>query len=154
MSAVMSELPVFTSAQVTDKMRAKVVEEARTWIHTPYHHAADVKGHGVDCAMLLVAVYTTCKFVESVDPRPYPQFWYLHRDEERYLGWIEKFCHKTATAQTADIAVYRFGRTASHASIIIDDDYMIHAYAPAKKVEIVERKPFESRLDGYWGLGV
>ena len=27
------------------------------WIGTPYHHAADVKEIGVDCAMLLVRVF-------------------------------------------------------------------------------------------------
>ncbi|MDO6044547.1 hypothetical protein Q4P48_08410 [Neisseria gonorrhoeae] len=38
-------------------LRARIVEEARSWLGTPYHHHAMVKGAGVDCAMLLVAVY-------------------------------------------------------------------------------------------------
>ncbi len=33
-----------------------IVREARTWIGTPFHHAARVKGVGVDCAGLLVGV--------------------------------------------------------------------------------------------------
>jgi cell wall-associated NlpC family hydrolase len=44
--------------------RAAVVAEAKTWIGTPYHHAADVKGHGVDCAMLLVRIYGDLGLVE------------------------------------------------------------------------------------------
>lgn len=32
-----------------DLQRAAVVAEARSWIGTPYHNCADVKGAGVDC---------------------------------------------------------------------------------------------------------
>ena len=70
--------------------RAAVVAAARSWIGTPYHHAADVKGRqgGVDCAMLLVRVYCDLGLVEPFDPRPYTRDWMLHRDEERYLGFL------------------------------------------------------------------
>lgn len=68
-------------------LRARIVEEARSWLGTPYHHHAMVKGAGVDCAMLLVAVYGAVGLLpEGFDPRPYPQDWHLHRDCERYLG--------------------------------------------------------------------
>ena len=61
-----------------------------SWIGTPYHHAADVKGRtgGVDCAMLLVRVYCDRGLVEKFDPRPYTRDWFLHRNEERYLGFL------------------------------------------------------------------
>ena len=70
--------------------RAAVVAEARSWIGTPYHHCADVKGRrgGVDCAMLIVRVYCDLGMVETFDPRPYPPDWMMHRDEERYLGFL------------------------------------------------------------------
>jgi len=29
-----------------------LIDEARTWLGTPYHHQPRVKGVGVDCAML------------------------------------------------------------------------------------------------------
>ena len=38
-------------------MREKIVAEARSWIGTPYHNCADIKGVGVDCGMLLVRVF-------------------------------------------------------------------------------------------------
>ncbi len=68
--------------------RAAVVAAARAWIGTPYHHMADIKGVGVDCAMLLVRVYCDLGLVERFDPRPYTQDWMLHRNEERYLGFL------------------------------------------------------------------
>ena len=53
------------------RQRAAVVAAARAWIGTPYHHMADIKGVGVDCAMLLVRVYCDLGLVEHFDPRPY-----------------------------------------------------------------------------------
>jgi cell wall-associated NlpC family hydrolase len=34
--------------------RTKVVEQARSWIGTPYHHQARLKGVGVDCIGLII----------------------------------------------------------------------------------------------------
>ena len=66
-------------------MREKVVAEAKSWIGTPYHNCADVKGVGCDCGMLLVRVFVDLGIVEPFDPRPYAHDWHLHRGEERYL---------------------------------------------------------------------
>ena len=56
--------------------RAAVVAAARAWIGTPYHHMADVKGVGCDCAMLLVRVFCDLGLVEPFDPRPYARDWH------------------------------------------------------------------------------
>lgn len=132
-------------------MRAAVIAEARSWLGTPYHHAANLKGVGVDCAMLLVEVFRAVGLVaEGFDPRPYPRTWYLHRDEERFMGFLIDQSRRTDAPQAGDVALYRFGRTASHGAILIDDDYMIHAYQPSGQVEIVERRALADRLDSYW----
>ena len=65
-----------------------MVAEARTWIKTPWRHMAAIKGAGVDCAMLLAAVYVATGLVKPFDPRPYPMDWMLHRDDERFLGFL------------------------------------------------------------------
>jgi cell wall-associated NlpC family hydrolase len=141
---------------VTPELRQQIIDEAKTWLLTPYHHAADVKGlqGGVDCAMLLVRVYLKCCpwLPQDIDPRPYPQFWYLHRDEERYLGWIWNYCEKVEKPEPADIVMYRIGRTVSHGGIVLDDQHLIHAWAMAKKVEVTLLRSLESRLEGYWRL--
>ena len=38
--------------------------------------------------MLLVRVYCDLGLVEPFDPRPYTRDWFLHRNEERYLGFL------------------------------------------------------------------
>ena len=110
-------------------LRQRIVEEARSWLGTPYHHQAMVKGAGVDCAMILVAVYRAVGLIPAgFDPRPYPQDWHLHSDAERYLGNITRFCREVETPQVGGIAVWRFGRTFSHGGICIGGNQVIHSY--------------------------
>lgn len=127
---------------LTTEERNDVVSAAKDWLHTPWHHAADVKGlkGGVDCGMMLVRVYCDLGLAPLFDPRPYEQFWFLHQTEEKYLKWIERYCERVDVASPGDIQMYRFGRTIAHGAIVIDDELMIHAYAPAGQVEIRERR--------------
>jgi cell wall-associated NlpC family hydrolase len=111
--------------------RAAVVAETRSWLGTPYHHAADVKGHGVDCAMLLVRVYCDLGLVEKFDPRPYTKDWFLHRDEERYLGFLLARSREVRTPLEGDIVLLRVGRCFAHAGIVSRAAPLaiIHAFA-------------------------
>ncbi len=109
-------------------IRQKIVAEAETWLGTPYHHQADVKGAGTDCAMVLVRVYHSCGLIPDIDPRPYPHDWNLHRDDERYLGWVLQYGREVDEPQIGDTVVYRFGRSFSHGGIYVGDGQIIHAY--------------------------
>ena len=48
----------------TGALREAVVTEAKTWIGTPFHHAARIKGAGVDCLMLLSRVSLSVQRIE------------------------------------------------------------------------------------------
>ena len=110
-------------------MRNKVVQEARTWLGTPYHHHAAVKGVGVDCAQVLIEVYANAGVVEKIDVGDYPHDWHMHRSEEKYLGWIKKYCRKVTAPKMGDIALFTFGRCVSHAAIIVNwPGEVIHSY--------------------------
>ena len=104
--------------------RPRVVAEARRWIGTPYHPAADVLGAGVDCGMLIVRVFVDTGLVPPFDPRPYPPDWHLHRSEERYLGFVFDRCHEVPVADAApgDVIVFRYGRCHAHGGIVIRAD--------------------------------
>ena len=95
-----------------------MVAEARSWVGTPYHGCADVKGAGVDCGMLLVRVFVDLGLTEPFDPRPYPSDWHLHRSEERYLGFVFERGREVAEPQPGDVAVFRYGRCYSHGGIV------------------------------------
>lgn len=109
-------------------IREQIAAEAATWLGTPYHHQGCVKGVGVDCGMILVAVYHAVGLIPAIDPRPYPHDWNLHRDDERYLGWLQRYARQVAQPDKGDVAVWRFGRTFSHGAICLDGTRIIHAY--------------------------
>jgi hypothetical protein len=143
--------------------RAGVVAAARAWIGTPYHHAADVKGPkgGVDCAMLLVRVYCDLGLVEKFDPRPYTRDWMLHRDEERYLGFLLARAELVEAPGPGDIVLFRVGRCYAHGGIVTRPDPLtiVHAFAGARVVledEIARSSELAARLKtakfaSYWG---
>ena len=128
--------------------REAAVAEARQWLRTPYHHMGRVKGAGVDCATLLAEVYARAGVVPPVAIPFYPPDWHLHRDAERYLGFVLEHAREVSPPSLtlslegggkgggdssdplpADIALWRFGRCFSHGAIVIDWPVVIHAYA-------------------------
>jgi NlpC/P60 family putative phage cell wall peptidase len=130
---------------VSDAKRSAIVSEARTWLGTPYHHAADIVGVGVDCAMILVRVFCDLGLIEPFDPRPYTKDWMLHREDERYLGFlIDRSCQVERPA-AGDVILFRVGRCFSHGGIVSGAEPLkiIHAFAPARCVveEEIARNP-------------
>lgn len=118
--------------------RAAVVAEAKSWIGTPFHHQGRVKGRrgGVDCLMLLAEVYQRAGVVAApIEPPFYVPDWHLHQSAERYLEGLLAYAHELscdgrapAPAQAGDIALFRFGRTFSHAAIVTAWPRLVHAY--------------------------
>lgn len=137
--------------QLTEQ-QAAIVAEAESWLSTPYHHAACVKGVGVDCAMLPVRVFCDLKLVPHFDPRPYPHDWMLHHSEERYLGWVEKFADKVNYSRPGDLVLFRVGRCLAHGGIVVSPEVMIHADLHAGCVERCDISRWADRLGGYWRI--
>ncbi len=125
-------------------IRQQIVAEARTWIGTRFVHQARLKGHGCDCAGLVVGV---CKALGLSD--------FDKADYSRIPDGImmRRICEETMTAiaftdvQPGDVLLFHFGSHPQHLGIV--GDYLhgglsiIHAYAPSHKV-------VETRLDEVW----
>jgi cell wall-associated NlpC family hydrolase len=108
--------------------RAAVIAEARAWLNTPYHHAAQLKGAGVDCAMLPAAVYRAAGLILDVTVDHYPPDWHLHRDIERYLAVVTSHAREVAAPTgPGDFVLYRWGRCFAHGAIIVAWPEIIHA---------------------------
>lgn len=135
---------------MTPDQRAAVVAEAYGWMGCPYIHMGRIKGVGVDCAQLLIAVYGTAGVIEAFEPDTYTHDWYLHRDEDLYLGHLLRYAERTEDPHPGDIAAFKFGRTTSHAGIVSEPGYMIHAYRPYGRVDRTEIRSLDSRLSGYY----
>ena len=121
-----------------DEMRAKVVQEALSWEDTPYVPRGMVKGAngGIDCLTFLAQVYER---VGVIPPLPIPHYahdYFMHDDAEFYLlgkgdtpGMLY-FCKEIfEDPKPADIVLWKFGQSFSHAAIVIEWPTIIHAFS-------------------------
>ncbi len=119
--------PVFPTG--IDERRVGVIAEAESWLGTPYHHMARVKGIGCDCMTLLTAVYHAAGIVPEIEIPFYPPDWHLHRSAERYLdGLLRYACEIEEPPRPSDVALFKFGRCFSHGAIVTDWPCLIHAW--------------------------
>lgn len=130
----------------TDEQRLVVIEEARSWIGTPWHHRARVKGAGVDCLQFVVGVFAACGLCDDLDTGYYGQDWMWHRNDELILDGLRQYAHEVETPSLGDIVVYKFGRTFSHVGIIAGPDELIHAFIDERQV--ITGQPDGGRLAG------
>ena len=149
--------------------RAAVVAAARGWIGTKFHHHAAVKGHGIDCAHLILQAHVEAGLVDLFETEAYPADWMFHRDEERFAAKIEEYASQVGDelilaeqspdfiVKQGNILIWKYGRTFSHSAIVSDWPMIIHASHPARccleesvfGTERTERRPV--RIYSYWG---
>lgn len=118
--------------------RAAIVAEAQSWIGTPYLSNAAIKGPrgGTDCAMFIVAVYANLGLIpKEFDPRPYSPQWHVHRNEEKYMGYVLQFVKEIeAPPKPGDLAMFKIGLVFAHGAIVTEWPNVIHAIGNSKVV--------------------
>lgn len=77
-------------------LRGQVVDEARSWVGTPYHKAAMVKGAGVDCATLLIAVYRKFDLMANEKTSEVAEDWWRHATENQYAVRMLRYANRIA----------------------------------------------------------
>jgi cell wall-associated NlpC family hydrolase len=118
-----------------DPKRKEIVDEAISWLRTPYHHEARVKRSGVDCGMLLAEVFERVGLIPHIDPSHYPPDFMMHRADEWYLSIISTYCHEIeGDPLPGDVMLFKVGRLYAHGGIVIDWPMIIHASIQDKVV--------------------
>jgi cell wall-associated NlpC family hydrolase len=113
------------------EQRAAIVREARSWLGTPYHPEARLKGVGADCATMVAEVFAQTGIVPRFEIEHYPHDWHLHRSDELYLSTVLKHSRELPEGelpQAGDVVMYKFGRCYSHGAIVIQWPQIIHSY--------------------------
>ena len=107
----------------------RIAEAAKSWLGTPHINNAKVKGKGIDCGMLLLASTEDAGLIKKgvVQVEPYSNEWHLHRSEEFFKAYVEKYCDKVDDLQVGDFLLYQYGRCVSHGAIYIGNDTVVHA---------------------------
>lgn len=121
----------------------RVVSITRSWLGTPYHHQASVKGIGTDCLGLIRGVFRTLYGREAADVPAYSRDWAEAMQQETMLvAAAQHLCAlPVQEAGAGDVVVFRFrrGAMAKHAAILTGCKTMIHAIegAPVSEVALV-----------------
>lgn len=128
----------------------RIVEVARSWIGTPYHHQASLKGVGCDCLGLIRGVWREVYGAEHEQIPPYSMDWAeaskretLYEGAKRYLLEVD-ITHAlrgkgVERAQVGDIVLFRMKEKgpAKHCGFVATDGKqrtLIHAYSGGYKV--------------------
>ena len=117
------------------ELRNKIVEEAKTWLGTAWHHEARLKGVGVDCGMLLIETYANVGLCPHLTPPHYPPDFMMHRSEEWFMQTIMAYSTEiSGDPLPGDAILYRHGRIYSHGGIVVKWPQIIHSSVPDRCV--------------------
>lgn len=132
-------------------LQTDIVNQARTWIGTPFHHQARLKGKGCDCLGLIVGVVDELGLKDSTGRllASYDEVTYSKEPDGTYLiqkltGLLEEV--PVAEARAGDLVLFKVRENPQHLAILTDYEGMIgmiHCYAQARRV-------VEHRLDDDW----
>lgn len=133
--------------------RARVIEEARTWIGTPYRHQASCKAVGSDCLGLIRGIWRHL-FGEEPEILPaYSSDWAEAGGQEALLEAAGR--HMTAcpfgAAEPGDMLVFRWRPhlPAKHVGILMPGNRLCHAYqAAGAVVDVPLAEAWTQRLAG------
>ena len=131
-------------------MPARIVRAARSWLGTPYHDQASVKGVGCDCLGLIRGVW---REVVGPEPMPVPP---CSRDWGE-AGPVEVLAEAARAAmielpideaRTGDVVLFRMrqGAIAKHAGILSPNSHFIHAYERTGVIEEPLTEPWRRRI--------
>jgi NlpC/P60 family putative phage cell wall peptidase len=119
--------------------RSEIVDEARKWLGTPYHHQGRVLGHGIDC-------YGVIEMVGRALGIAIPENIVYSRipDEKELIGYMDTYAVNipVSAAMAGDIVIIPFMNRMRHMAILTDSG-MLHSYEPQGKV-------IEHAIDAKW----
>ncbi|WP_457650888.1 NlpC/P60 family protein [Profundibacter sp.] len=113
-------------------MPARIIKSARSWIGTPYHDQASLKGVGCDCLGLLRGVWREMIGPEPMPVPPYSRDWGEAGPVEVLVEAARAAMQEldVAEAHTGDVILFRMRQDAiaKHAGILSGAGRFIHAY--------------------------
>ncbi len=123
--------------------------EARSWLGTPWKHAARIKGVGCDCINYIAAIGETVDILV-----PVPKM-YQRSPERDYIlpelrsRFIEEELTPSGTWIPGRLLVFQYSGIAHHVGLVTEPDKIIHASLLAKKV-IEERLSKRELIRAKW----
>jgi len=111
---------------------AAVLDEARSWIGTPYRHQGSHRHVGCDCLGLVRGIWRALYGREPASAGPYAPDWAEAGGQDRLLDAARRYFHEKPVADAApgDLLVFRWRphHAAKHLGIVETPGTFIHAY--------------------------
>ena len=113
-------------------LQRRVVEEAQSWIGTPYRHQASLKGVGCDCLGLVRGVWRALYGGEPEALKPYSPDWAeLGKEDALFVAARRNLIEKPiAEMAPGSVLLFRWkpAHAAKHLGILVSEHAFIHAY--------------------------
>lgn len=129
--------------------RLLLIEEARTWLGTPYHKRGLIKGAGCDCYSFVILCLQSIGLALDNDFPVHGDDWWTNCTDQEYFKRIMKFASEkvrgtglwgTLTeAQPGDIALVRCNRQSqifNHGGIVVDWPRIIQCGDRVREVSV------------------
>ena len=136
-----------------DKEWEKFRDETRSWVSTPFRHALNTKGRGVDCSLLVGSIMLELGYISYLDYSYYSADWYLQSGNELILNYMHahvvrylrndlRVIEEQLPLLRGDIVTLRLHRPDinNHTVIYMGEGRMVHAMS----FNNVEEVPFST----------
>jgi len=114
-----------------DKAQA-IIAEGKTWLGTPYHPMARVKGAGADCATFIAEVCIALGLIPNIDIPRESAAHFLKTANPAYLETVLRFCEEITQedVRPGDLVMYKKPKWPifTHGAIIVEwPNAVLHA---------------------------
>lgn len=110
----------------------RILNEAESWIGTPYRHGASARGISCDCLGLVRGIWRTLYGNEPENPGAYAPDWAEAASGDPLLEAASRHMQSrySSTPQPGDLLVFRWrsDMAAKHLGIMANENRFIHAY--------------------------
>lgn len=136
--------------------RAAIVDEALSWLGTPYRHQGRRKGVGCDCIGLVLGVWRKVYGTAPAPPTVYSADWAEAFGDEPLIAAVRRHCAETSVAkmEPGDLLLFRWRRhlPAKHAGILVEPRRFIHAYEGCAVTVSTLVPQWQSRIAGVFAF--
>lgn len=136
-------------------MREDIIAEARSWIDTPWHHQASVKGIGCDCAGLVRGIGNVLGIMdlneETIEAKEFIGYGRAP-EPKRLIKALNRFMNRidVKKIQPADVLLFKLPEP-QHLAILTDQGTIIHALCKVGKVsEMILNANWQDLIVGAW----
>jgi NlpC/P60 family putative phage cell wall peptidase len=140
-------------------MSQRIIEEARSWIGTPYVHQASAKAAGCDCLGLIRGVWRAVIGAEPETPPAYSRDWSEPQGDEALWAAAARHLRQKSLheAESGDLLLFRMrhGAVAKHLGLAAEigaAPTFIHSYSGHGVVESALTAPWQRRIVARFAL--